>query len=361
MAFNGPLIAKLEAWGYEKKFSAPVAELISSLDSPSLALVERLSNDLTHLTERSHDLRVQVAALSDSLNHERHRAEQFAVDNEKLLQDKDELSRKLQELTDITNNLNTGGNEEEQVQLWRAQSMHQLQELESMNEALRETLNLHSCCAPHAPQSNTPPLKGKAKGCKQRPQNVVNAADVKCKLLEDEVHLWKEKHSLLEEKLRNVQKELAHIMETRQTLSAVARHGEERQSAQHSPKVDVGMNTEEASNKLEAEEKESNLQGSYLEYCSVMDDLLCLFQVRLPYLKNINNLFLSRDYEKELIGLAASHLSEIDILRRQRTSNKQLCEVSITDQDYLDNVMQDVLGQLELKVMNVTGAHETYL
>ncbi|KAL3692206.1 hypothetical protein R1sor_005857 [Riccia sorocarpa] len=65
-------------------------------------------------------------------------------------------------------------------------------------------------------------------------------------------------------------------------------------------------------------------------------------------------------YEKELIGLAASNLSQIDILRRQRTSNKQLREVSITDQDYLDNVMQDVLGQLELKVMNVTGAHETY-
>ena len=33
---------------------------------------------------------------------------------------------------------------EEQVQQWRAQSMHQLQELEIMNQALRSTLNLQT-------------------------------------------------------------------------------------------------------------------------------------------------------------------------------------------------------------------------
>ncbi|KAL2623606.1 hypothetical protein R1flu_003811 [Riccia fluitans] len=127
MAFNAPLIAKLEAWGYEEKSPAPLADIISSLDSPSLALVERLSNDLTHVNERSYDLRVKVSALTDSLKQEKLRAEQLVTDNQSLLQDKDELRRKLQELTNLTNDSKTEGNEEEQVQLWRAQSMHQLQ------------------------------------------------------------------------------------------------------------------------------------------------------------------------------------------------------------------------------------------
>lgn len=37
---------------------------------------------------------------------------------------------------------------EEQVQQWRAQSMHQLQELEIMNQALRSTLNLQTPAPP---------------------------------------------------------------------------------------------------------------------------------------------------------------------------------------------------------------------
>lgn len=37
---------------------------------------------------------------------------------------------------------------EEQVQQWRAQSMHQLQELEIMNQALRSTLNLQTPASP---------------------------------------------------------------------------------------------------------------------------------------------------------------------------------------------------------------------
>ncbi|KAL2650625.1 hypothetical protein R1flu_018753 [Riccia fluitans] len=300
MAFNAPLIAKLEAWGYEEKSPAPLADIISSLDSPSLALVERLSNDLTHVNERSYDLRVKVSALTDSLKQEKLRAEKLVTDNQSLLQDKDELRRKLQELTNLTNDSKTEGNEEEQVQLWRAQSMHQLQELESMNQALRETLNLHSCCAPNdskevkanqpkgsakitltrvlAPRSNTPPpLKAKVTGCKQKSQSIVNAADVKFKLLEDELHLWKEKHSLLEDKLQSVQKELSHISEAHHTSSAKATESEALENARHPSKVDVGMNTEEL------EETEGGtcraVQESNSEYCSVMDDLLSLFQV----------------------------------------------------------------------------------
>ncbi|KAL2650624.1 hypothetical protein R1flu_018752 [Riccia fluitans] len=58
-----------------------------------------------------------------------------------------------------------------------------------------------------------------------------------------------------------------------------------------------------------------------------------------------------QDYEKELTGLADSHLSEIDILKRQRGSSTH--EVTISDQDYLESVMQEVLGHLELKVRSM--------
>lgn len=127
VAFSAPLIAKLEAWGYGDKSPAPLAHIISALDSQPLALVERLSNDLTHVNEISHDLRVKVAALTDSLKQERLRVEQLVCENQKLVKDKAELEKNAQEFRDLISELKKHENEEEQVQQWRAQSMHQLQ------------------------------------------------------------------------------------------------------------------------------------------------------------------------------------------------------------------------------------------
>ncbi|KAL2623607.1 hypothetical protein R1flu_003812 [Riccia fluitans] len=194
-----------------------------------------------------------------------------------------------------------------------------------------------------------------------------SAADVKCKLLEDELHLWKEKHSLLEDKLQSVQKELSRISQAHHTSSAKAKESEALENARHPSKVDVGMNTEEL------EETEGGtcraLQESNSEYCSVMDDLLSLFQVLFYFAVSVGaglgrSTFsiwyrpkekiwrsMLQDYEKELTGLAASHLSEIDILKRQRGSSKH--EVTISDQDYLESVIQEVLGHLELKVRSM--------
>ncbi|BBM99430.1 hypothetical protein MPTK1_1g21260 [Marchantia polymorpha subsp. ruderalis] len=361
VAFSAPLIAKLEAWGYGDKSPAPLAHIISALDSQPLALVERLSNDLTHVNEISHDLRVKVAALTDSLKQERLRVEQLVCENQKLVKDKAELEKNAQEFRDLISELKKHENEEEQVQQWRAQSMHQLQELESMNQALRSTLNLQSCClAPEskdvganqpieaapkitltkvlAARGNIPgPLKTKVKSSNPKLLHLVNVADMKCKLLEEELHVWKEKHTILEDKLQSTERELTSLSRNTGTglCSLSTKNETEKNEIARLSSKDVGVCTESQPQKHEDVECGAStiLPSSKLEDCRLMNDLLSLFQ----------------DYEKGLKRLTESHFFDLESLTRLGTLNKHPHEDFPGDENSLEKVMQEFSGQLQFK------------
>ncbi|CAK9855347.1 unnamed protein product, partial [Sphagnum jensenii] len=140
------LIVKLQSWGYDSNAVKPVAKVVEKLDSAALSLVERLAGDLTQLGENSRDLKVQVSTLSDDLDHEKQLLERLRVENQRLLKANSELRAQVERKGSagaigdgITSPSDILG--DEQIQQWRAQSMHQLQELELMNQALRSTLN----------------------------------------------------------------------------------------------------------------------------------------------------------------------------------------------------------------------------
>lgn len=90
-AAHAPLIARLQAWGYDVNAVKPVAKVVEKLDTATLSLVERLVQDFTQLNNGSHDLRAQVNNLTDDLDHEKQLLERLRVENQRLLRENSEL------------------------------------------------------------------------------------------------------------------------------------------------------------------------------------------------------------------------------------------------------------------------------
>ncbi|KAH9544133.1 hypothetical protein CY35_13G101600 [Sphagnum magellanicum] len=231
------LIVKLQSWGYDSNAVKPVAKVVEKLDSAALSLVERLAGDLTQLGENSRDLKVQVSTLSDDLDHEKQLLERLRVENQRLLKANSELRAQVERKgaaghigDGITSPSDILG--DEQIQQWRAQSMHQLQELELMNQALRSTLNRQtsglptggtqsggpgqvgghiSLSEPLAPlEPISPPApKTKLKAGGNQKLELVRVVEMRCKKMEEELENLKERHSALQGTLSFAQEQIA--------------------------------------------------------------------------------------------------------------------------------------------------------
>ncbi|CAK9863428.1 unnamed protein product [Sphagnum jensenii] len=231
------LIVKLQSWGYDSNAVKPVAKVVEKLDSAALSLVERLAGDLTQLGENSRDLKVQVSTLSDDLDHEKQLLERLRVENQRLLKANSELRAQVERKGSagaigdgITSPSDILG--DEQIQQWRAQSMHQLQELELMNQALRSTLNRQtsglptggtqsggqgqvggyiSLSEPLAPlEPISPPApKTKLKAGGNQKLELVRVVEMRCKKMEEELENLKERHSALQGTLSFAQEQIA--------------------------------------------------------------------------------------------------------------------------------------------------------
>ncbi|KAG0566570.1 hypothetical protein KC19_7G073400 [Ceratodon purpureus] len=224
-----PLIGRLQAWGYDNNAVKPVAKVVEKLDSATLSLIERLVHDLTQLNECSHDLRSQVNVLTGELDHEKQLLDRLRGENQRLLRDNSELREQVEKRGapgvsadgQTSPSLTLG---EEQVQQWRAQSMHQLQELETMNQALRSTLNLQTAAPPTVDQQApgqmtlskpldppTEPVSPPAPKTKltsvgnQKKLELIRVAETRCKKVEEELQKLKEVHAALQEQLASTQ------------------------------------------------------------------------------------------------------------------------------------------------------------
>ncbi|KAG0610499.1 hypothetical protein M758_7G071100, partial [Ceratodon purpureus] len=219
----------LQAWGYDNNAVKPVAKVVEKLDSATLSLIERLVHDLTQLNECSHDLRSQVNVLTGELDHEKQLLDRLRGENQRLLRDNSEIREQVEKRGapgvsadgQTSPSLTLG---EEQVQQWRAQSMHQLQELETMNQALRSTLNLQTAAPPTVDQQApgqmtlskpldppTEPVSPPAPKTKltsvgnQKKLELIRVAETRCKKVEEELQKLKEVHAALQEQLASTQ------------------------------------------------------------------------------------------------------------------------------------------------------------
>ena len=169
-----PILSKLHDHGYiaeDSEIPTLVSLLFDSMDSKALMLLDRILNDLEAITLDSQRLKSVVSDLKIELDHERHENLKLSDENEKLscehgkISDENkELRMRIQELEDAAKRLGArkkrgkeesghdgvidgdgdGDDEDGQVLQWRAQSLHQLQELEHMNQALRNALSRYT-------------------------------------------------------------------------------------------------------------------------------------------------------------------------------------------------------------------------
>ena len=160
-----PILSKLHDHGYiaeDSEIPTLVSLLFNSMDGKALLLLDRILSDLESITHDSQNLKSVVSDLRVELDHEKHENlklsdenVKLSHENEKLVDENKELHVRIQELEENRLGVKTkkkerGGHEDDeddedgQVLQWRAQSLHQLQELEHMNQALRNALSRYT-------------------------------------------------------------------------------------------------------------------------------------------------------------------------------------------------------------------------
>ncbi|XP_073392396.1 uncharacterized protein [Physcomitrium patens] len=252
-----PLITRLQGWGYDISAVKPVAKVVEKLDSATLSLIERLVHDLTQLNGCSHDLRNQVNTLTGERDIEKQLLDRLRGENQRLLRENSELRAQVEkrvtpEIVAECQVSPSGQTGEEQVQQWRAQSIHQLQELEIMNQALRSTLNLQTFAPPtvdekaagqmtiskplEPPAEPVSPPAPKPKSTSvenQKKLELIRVAETRCKKVEEELQKLKDGHSALQEQLASTKLEISSKNREIQELQSANRKALLNEAKEH--------------------------------------------------------------------------------------------------------------------------------
>ncbi|KAJ7562223.1 hypothetical protein O6H91_03G059900 [Diphasiastrum complanatum] len=239
--FKVPLLDRLQKLDCPGLSGSIAAAVVQSLDSNAMLFFEIIVRDLSQANETSRDLKLQVANLAATLQAERSTLEELKIENAKLQEENCSLRGEVQrcqrsrclDKKPSTIDRETGESVEDQVHLWRVQSMHKLQELERMNEALRSTLNLHSCCFGPDGEEKRDSHRGRRielskvleprttqivrglegtlqeeESSKQQKVDLLEISERKCKCFEGELQCLKEKHDALADMLAVAQAEI---------------------------------------------------------------------------------------------------------------------------------------------------------
>lgn len=249
-----PLITRLQGWGYDISAVKPVAKVVEKLDSATLSLIERLVHDLTQLNGCSHDLRNQVNTLTGERDIEKQLLDRLRGENQRLLRENSELRAQVEkrvtpEIVAECQVSPSGQTGEEQVQQWRAQSIHQLQELEIMNQALRSTLNLQTFAPPTVDEKaagqmtiskplaepvSPPAPKPKSTSVEnQKKLELIRVAETRCKKVEEELQKLKDGHSALQEQLASTKLEISSKNREIQELQSANRKALLNEAKEH--------------------------------------------------------------------------------------------------------------------------------
>jgi ribosomal protein L11 methylase PrmA len=128
MPGGGRLLSRLDAWGYQAKTAAPLASIVGGLDVNSLALLERLADDLMHMKDTAHNSWCKVTVLQEELKVQGLKLMQVVKENESLLETISQLTKEINQLRRLSKGVRSKeASTEDQVKQWRAQSIHQLE------------------------------------------------------------------------------------------------------------------------------------------------------------------------------------------------------------------------------------------
>ncbi|KAH7353087.1 hypothetical protein KP509_19G077800 [Ceratopteris richardii] len=164
-----PILSKLQDYGYSEEADSPVflATIMDSMGDKGLSLLESLVNQLADFSENSESLNKTISDLKEQLDQEKRLTHNLKAENLQLSEENARMRKQIEQLggkEKLTNDRAEA--EEEQLRQWRAQSLHQLQELERMNQALRAVISRHTCPAPPSNTAvNTENISGKERPC----------------------------------------------------------------------------------------------------------------------------------------------------------------------------------------------------